>query len=500
MDIKDRNINILILEDSHDDIELMEEELRKHNFTFRSLSVESRDNFIYQLNHFHPDVILADYTLPTFNGLEALDIAQTQTPLVPFIFVTGTLEVERAVETILNGADNFILKDNLPSLPGAVYRAIEAGENHRKRIEAERALRQSKEHFYKLFHANPVPATVSKLESEKIIDVNIAFLEVTGYQHNEFVNDPLAFEILWQQSGDKNRLIQRLREHHTVRGYTASLITKTGDIRTCLISAELIQIDEEDHILAMYFDDTDRQRTIREIQEQSEALARSNSELERFAYITSHDLRAPVVNILELVALLDSQKPDPDLERQLIEKLRKSTQQLDSTLNTLIEVVALKNQTATDKQWIMWREVFDDVLLSINQQVQKSNTQLTVDFSRAPKVLANRDYLQSIILNLLTNAIRYKKPNHPPVIQITTYWEDDNTVLSILDEGIGIDLNRHRNKLFGLYQQFSSGKQGKGLGLYLVKNQLKRMDGHVTVNSRLGEYTEFKCFLPNKKI
>lgn len=498
MDIKDQNINVLILEDSSNDIELMEEELRKHNFIFQSTAVESREDFVRQLNHFHPHVILADYTLPAFNGMEALEIAQTQKPLIPFIFITGTLEVERAVETILQGADNFILKDNLPSLPGAVYRAIEAADNRRKRIEAEHALRQSEEHFYKLFHANPVPASVSRLKDEEVIDVNAAFLEVTGYRHNELTDDPQTFQSLWQQDGAKHRMIQRLRENHTVRGYTASLITKTSDIRTFLISAELMKVNQEDHVLAMYFDDTDRQRAIREIQEQSEALARSNSELERFAYITSHDLRAPVVNIVELIELFDSQKSDPDLKQQIIDKLRMSAQQLNSTLDTLIEVVALKNQTATAKDWIVWREVLDDVQLSINQRMQKSDTQLMVDFSRAPRVLANRDYLQSIILNLLTNAIRYKKPNQPPVIRIASYLEDGKTVLSVLDEGIGIDLNRHRDKIFGLYQQFSSGKQGRGLGLYLVKNQLKRMDGHITVNSQLGEFTEFKCFFPNK--
>lgn len=498
MDIKDRNINILILEDSGNDIELMEEELRKHHFTFQSSAVESRKEFIYQINHFYPDVILADYTLPAFNGLEALKIVQDQKPLVPFIFVTGTLEVERAVETILQGADNFILKDNLPSLPGAVYRAIEAAENRLKRIEAEKALHQSKEHFYKLFHANPVPASVTQLATDQVVDVNQALLDTTGYQRNELEKDSQVYRDLWKESGDKQRILQRLRENHPVRGYEASLITKSGDTRTFLISAELIELAGKECVLAMYFDDTERQLTIREMQEQHEALTRSNTELEQFAYITSHDLRAPVVNICEIIDMYDTDNPAAELNQSLITKLEKSSQKLNNTLNTLIEVVALKDRTAIRTEEIPWRAALDDVLLSISQQVKNNDAQLSVDFSKAPKVLANRDYVHSILLNLLTNAIRYKKDNQSPIIQITTYREGDNTVLSVRDEGIGIDLEKHKEEVFRLYQQFSPQKKGKGLGLHIVKNQLERMGGNIQVNSELHEFTEFKCYFPNK--
>ncbi len=498
MNLKDRRINILILEDADDDVELMIDQLEKHKFSFDAATVKSRDDYVYQLNHFRPDIILADYTLPGFNGIEALKITQAQKPNVPFIFVTGTLEVERAVETILEGADNFILKDNLPSLPGAVYRALDAADERYRRIEAERVLRQSEEQFNKLFHANPVPASVTQLVSDKVVDVNQALLDSIDFRRSELEQNAQLYRDLWQEPGDKQRIVQRLKEGHPVRGYKASLATKSGDIRTFLISAELIELSGEKCVLAMYFDDTERQLTIREMQEQHEALTRSNTELERFAYITSHDLRAPVVNICEIIDMYDTENPDAELNQSLIAKLEKSGHQLNNTLNTLIEVVALKDRTAIHTEEISWRGALDDVLLSISQQVKNNNAQLSVDFSKAPKVLANRDYIHSILLNLLTNAIRYKQDEKPPVIQITTYHEGDNTVLSVRDEGIGINLEKYQEKIFRLYQQFSPQKKGKGLGLYIVKNQLERMGGHIQVNSRLNEFTEFRCYFPNK--
>ncbi|MEQ9438186.1 MAG: ATP-binding protein [Cyclobacteriaceae bacterium] len=497
MNVKERNIKILILEDTASDVELMEEQLGKHDFVFRSVVVETREDFVYQLNHFHPDLILADYTLPSFNGLEALDIVQTQKPEIPVIFVTGTLEVERAVETILKGAANFILKESLPSLPGAVYRALEAVGERRKRVEAENALRQSEEHFYRLFHANPIPASVSQLNTEKVIDINQALLDATGYQHNEIMGSSHTLHQLWHQPKDKERIVQRLQEQYTVRRQEVSLITKSGELRTFLVSAELLEINGEASVLMMYFDDTDRQRTIRELQEQSQALIRSNTELERFAYITSHDLRAPVVNISELIDLYDQDNLEKTENHAIIEKLHQSAHQLNNTLDQLIEVVALKNQTPIQKKWHTWRSVLDDVLLSIGQQISKTDTQITVDFSKAPKVLANRDYLQSILLNLLTNAIKYKKEDASPAIHFASHKEGGKTVLSVRDEGIGIDLDKYHNKIFGLYQQVSDKRKGKGLGLYIVKNQLERMGGSIQVKSQVNEYTEFTCYFLN---
>ena len=497
MDIKERNIRILILEDEAQDVELMEKQLHKHGFTFQSVTVQSREDFIEQLHHFHPDLILADYTLPSFNGLEALEIVKMQKSEAPVIFVTGTLEVDRAVETVLKGAANFILKENIPSLPGAVYRALEAADDRKKRVNAENSLRKSEEHFYKLFHANPIPASVSRFQTGKVIDINEALLDAMGYQYNEIMNGSQSLQHLWRKLEDRKRIVQRLQEHHTVRGYEGSLVTKSGDLRTFLISAELLEINGEECILMMYFDDTDRQRTMRELQEQSQALMRSNTELERFAYITSHDLRAPVVNITELIDLYDQQDPAKESNQAVIEKLQKSAQQLNSTLNTLIEVVALKNQTPIQKSWYTWRSIFDNVLLSIGQQIRKSGAQMTVDFSKASNVLADRDYLHSILLNLITNAIKYKKENKAPNIKITSYKENEKTVLSVKDEGIGIDLDKYHHKVFGLYQQFSDKKQGKGLGLYIVKNQLERMGGNIQVASQVGVFTEFKCYFLN---
>ena len=119
-----KQLRILILEDDNADAELMEHELKKANFTFTSNSVETREAFLENLENFAPDLILADYTLPSFDGCSALRIAKEKCPDVPFIFVSGTIGEDFAIESLKSGATDYILKDRLSRLAPAVHRSL----------------------------------------------------------------------------------------------------------------------------------------------------------------------------------------------------------------------------------------------------------------------------------------------------------------------------------------------------------------------------------------
>ena len=133
----DKILRILILEDVPADAELMERELRRANIFLISKCVETRKDFIRELNDFAPDLILSDYSLPSLNGLEALEIATKACPEVPFIIVSGTVGDERAVEIIKSGATDYVLKDRLSRLPQVVLRALREAETKRERRRAE---------------------------------------------------------------------------------------------------------------------------------------------------------------------------------------------------------------------------------------------------------------------------------------------------------------------------------------------------------------------------
>ncbi len=171
-------LRILHLEDSPADAELIGHVLRKAGLEVTLLRVENRALFVTQLEEFQPDIIIADYRLPKFDGMQALAIATEKAPLTPFIFVTGTLGEDVIVETLKNGATDYVLKDRMNRLPNAVLQAVEKKEALAKRAQAERALSSSEEKFRVIFESS-ADAILLQDENE-IIDCNPAALKMFG--------------------------------------------------------------------------------------------------------------------------------------------------------------------------------------------------------------------------------------------------------------------------------------------------------------------------------
>ena len=140
-------INVLIIEDVPADVVLINHELRKGGLAFRSKRVGTKDDFLAELKRGPPDLILSDHGLPEFDGFSALAIAQSQCPQVPFLFVTGSMGEEVAIESLKNGAADYVLKNHLSGLVPAVRHALRQAEERRKRLQAEQALSVSEEHF-----------------------------------------------------------------------------------------------------------------------------------------------------------------------------------------------------------------------------------------------------------------------------------------------------------------------------------------------------------------
>jgi PAS domain S-box-containing protein len=145
--VMDRELRILMLEDTPTDAEIAEHELRKAGIAFTSMRVETRDAFVRALEDFHPDIVLSDYKLPDFNGVAALEIVQRDYPEVPVVMVTGALSDIEAVELIHAGAKDYVLKDRIARLAPAVQRALSAEQGARARKTAEKALRESEAKF-----------------------------------------------------------------------------------------------------------------------------------------------------------------------------------------------------------------------------------------------------------------------------------------------------------------------------------------------------------------
>jgi len=192
LSIVNKELRILVLEDVADDVELINRELRKSGLAFRCKRVDTREDFVRELEHNPPDLIFSDHGLPTFHGFSALAIARNQCPDVPFIFVTGSQGEEMAAETFKGGATDYILKDRLSGLVPAVQRALHLGEERARRQAVEHALRESEERFRMLVQGVEDYAIIMLDPEGHITSWNTGAELVQGYGAGEIIGRHLS--------------------------------------------------------------------------------------------------------------------------------------------------------------------------------------------------------------------------------------------------------------------------------------------------------------------
>lgn len=216
-----------------------------------------------------------------------------------------------------------------------------------------------------------------------------------------------------------------------------------------------------------------------------------NSRLYNFAHIVSHNLRSHASNLfltLELIKTIESPEEEESLKKGLFE----ISGSLNDTINHLNEIVTSQTKSLGTKRFVKFDVVLQNVLSSINVMVEKSGAEIFSDFSEVPEIEYVPSYMDSIFLNLITNAIKYSHPDRKPVIDICTFTEDGHSHLLIKDNGIGIDLERHGKELFNMYQTFHHNKEAVGIGLFITKNQVETLQGSIEVESEVNVGTSFK--------
>ena len=231
------------------------------------------------------------------------------------------------------------------------------------------------------------------------------------------------------------------------------------------------------------------------LEEFNQHLENKNRQLSGFAHIASHNLRAPVSN---LVALKDFYKESTDLGDKaiLFSKVEVVIGHLNETLNELIESVKIQGNKDITHDPIIFDSVFEKTLEILDNQILDSKAVVTSNFSEYSKIEYPKLYMESIMLNLLSNSIRYSSPDRIAKIHFCTEINNNNEVMFIAkDNGLGIDLQKHGHKLFGLNNTFHRHPDSKGVGLFMTKTQIEAIGGSITVESEVDKGTTFKIIL-----
>ncbi|MAZ28028.1 MAG: hypothetical protein CL868_13250 [Cytophagaceae bacterium] len=221
----------------------------------------------------------------------------------------------------------------------------------------------------------------------------------------------------------------------------------------------------------------------------TQKLTAQNGQLASFAHITSHNLRSPVSNLNSLLYLYNVTETEEDKE-ELFEKFEIVIHHLTDTLDTLVETLKAKELNKITEK-IQFAQVFTKTKEMLAAQIMHCKAEIEGDFTQVKSISYNKAYLESIFLNLITNAIKYRSPDRNLIIKVSTSNEGGRTKMSVKDNGLGIDLKKHSHKLFGLNKTFHRHPEAKGLGLFMTKNQIESMGGNITAESEIDKGSNF---------
>jgi signal transduction histidine kinase len=238
-----------------------------------------------------------------------------------------------------------------------------------------------------------------------------------------------------------------------------------------------------------------------ELMGKNEELRKKNEALDGFVYRVAHDLRSPISNIQAMLAmqrelLTEEEEQLSPLLNKVMHNLEASAQKLGTRVTDLLDMTKLESRLVMQVEHLSFQELTGEIIFNLGSKIHQSGAQIQQDFEAYPTIEFGRENLLSIMGNLIENAIKYRHPDRSPVIQLRTLPDhEDRCHLMVSDNGLGIDLDKSGDRLFGLFNRMHSHVEGSGVGLYLVKKIVEQSGGNVTVESTPGIGTTFNLYL-----
>lgn len=234
--------------------------------------------------------------------------------------------------------------------------------------------------------------------------------------------------------------------------------------------------------------------TNKQLTETNRELIQHNNDLLQFSYTVSHNLRGPVASLIGLMHLLQQDHRGED-EHKIMHHINRSLTSLNGIIHDLSSIIDIRNAVVQVKQRVVLADEVESIRSLLVKQIQDQHVTIETEFNEVPSIISVKAMINSILYNLVSNAIKYRSPDRPPRIKISSSHNGNYMKIDVSDNGLGIDLTRFKENLFGLYKRFHTHTEGKGLGLFLVKLQSEVLGGHVDVTSTQGIGTTFSVYL-----
>lgn len=379
---------------------------------------------------------------------------------------------------------------------GVCIRQFGTFEDITKKVEAEINYKLALRKFHDVFEVSGVGMLVVDPIDFSISEANPKICELVNYESDHIKKSSLEefvskaeFPRLFNSVTD---LLNGKSDHLEI---SINLKKSTGRFVICSIVGTLIK-DEQGNpvdLVIQVVDISGIKKKEEELRAFTKYVEQQNDRLLNFAHIVSHNLRSHSSNFQVLLNLYHQETTVED-QSNIIKLLTSSSSQLAETIAHLNEVISI-NTEKIELVNIYLKETIFKAMENISMQIKENHINIVVDIEDDFTIAASPAYLESILLNLLTNGIKYRRKEVSSKIIIKAFRHKGRTRIIFKDNGIGIDMKRNGHKVFGMYKTFHGNKDARGIGLYMTKNQVEAMGGTIRVESKKGIGTKFKITL-----
>lgn len=491
-------LNVLMLEDDALDAELNIAQIRLlEEYDCHIKWVGDKTSFLEYLNKSLPDIILSDFNLPQYSGLDALNEVKKRRLIIPFIFVTGAMNEETAAETIKAGAWDYVVKDRLFRLPFAIRAALQLKD---EKVNASLVAEQNKILSMSLAQS-PVHIIISNINGQ-IEYVNTRFTEITGFEPNEIIGKSPSDLVADIYTPHFWRNLWALVQKGKIWKGEMQGLKKDGTHfwESVSISPLKNKEDEITHFIAVKEDITQRKKIEKDLSEALERAERSDKLKEAFLQNLSHEIRTPMNAIVGFSSLLVEEALDNNILKEYSNHIHNSTLKLLNIVDDILTVAKIQ----AGQERLMLRPVFVKEIINTLSGIFKPlatgkslNFVAHVEEKQAVDVITtDASKLIQVLSNIIQNAIKF---THTGGVELGYESKNSVVVFYVKDTGIGIP-HESIPYIFERFRQadpsISVEFGGNGLGLSISQSYVNLLGGSITVESIVGEGTTFYISLP----
>ncbi len=361
---------------------------------------------------------------------------------------------------------------------------------------AQEAVRQSEAKFATAFRSSPDSIMILSLDDGRFVDVNDSFETNSGYSREQVVGRTPDEVEVWAEPEQRQPLLDELKEKGELRNVEVGFRTRSGKVRSTLVSGAVIEIDGKRHLLALTRDVTERKQAEEMREHLIEELKAKNDELERFTYTVSHDLKSPLVTLHGFMGLLKKDVADGHAERveRDLERMQSAANAMQHLLEDLLELSRI-GRMFNPPEKVLLTPATREAAARVTGRLNEHGIELEIA-EDMPAVVADRPRILQVLQNLIDNGAKFIGGGDDPRIEVGARVDGDEVVCFVRDNGIGIDPRFH-DKVFGLFDRLDKAYDGTGIGLALVERIMKVHSGRTWVESEgEGHGSTFYFALP----